>query len=77
MQSVRRAIKRGNAVMAFDNVTKQVYVSYKKGTDRKSRSIALRDRMLASEDSYCRNVTNPLTHVMVRDSKDRRVFNLK
>ena len=39
MQSVRRAIKRGNAVKSFDSLTKQVKTVIKKGTEKKGMEL--------------------------------------
>lgn len=60
MQSVRRAIKRGNAVMSFDSLTKQVKTVIKRGTEKKSWEYAVKMRMPLTEEEYCNSVVNPI-----------------
>ena len=60
MQSVRRAIKRGNAVMSFDNLTKQVKTVIKRGTEKKSLKYAVKMIMPLTEEEYCNSVVNPI-----------------
>lgn len=45
MQSVSRAIKRGNAIMVFDNVHKRFEVVMKKGTELKKWEWSLRNQI--------------------------------
>lgn len=45
MQSLNRAVKRGNAVIYFDSVTKANKVCYKKGSTAPEWKNALKDRI--------------------------------
>ena len=45
MQSLNRAVKRGNAVIYFDSVTKDNKVCYKKGSTASEWKNALKDRI--------------------------------
>ena len=63
MQSVRRAIKRGNAVMSFDNLTKQVKTVIKRGTEKKAWNYAVKMRMSLTEEEYCKSVINPIKKI--------------
>ena len=45
MQSLNRAVKRGNAVIYFDSVTKTNKVCYKKGSTGSEWKNALRNRI--------------------------------
>lgn len=43
MQSLSRQIRRGNAYIYFDNVTKDVKVMHRRGTDRKTYNAFLKN----------------------------------
>lgn len=60
MQSLRRQIKRGNAVIAFDSVTKSEYVCAKRGSTEAEWRFANSNRMKFSEEEYLGYVTRPL-----------------
>ena len=45
MQSLNRAVKRGNAVIYFDSVTKTIKVCYKKGSTEPEWGNVLKDRV--------------------------------
>ena len=60
MQSLRRQIIRGNAVIAFDNILKQEYVRARKGSNDMEWRLAKSNEMKASEQNYIDSVTVPL-----------------
>lgn len=60
MQSLSRQIRRGNAYIYFDNMTKDVKVMQKRGTNRKTYKAFLKNRLLDYEQRYCDNVTKPI-----------------
>ena len=60
MQSLSRQIKRGNAYIYFDNMTKDVKVMHKRGTNRKTYKAFLKNRLLGYEQQYCDSVTKPI-----------------
>lgn len=60
MQSLSRQIRRGHAYIYFDNVTKDVKVMHKRGTNRKTYEAFLKDRFFSYEQQYCDNVTKPI-----------------
>ncbi len=60
MQSLSRQIRRGNAYIYFDNVTKDVKVMHRRGTDRKTYNAFLKNRLLSYEQQYCDSVTKPI-----------------
>ena len=74
MQSIRRQIKRGNAVLALNAVTHGLQVVQKTGTEKDVWRNAIRDRADASEQEYMDNITMPLTEQEIFESKDRHVF---
>jgi hypothetical protein len=61
MQSVRRAIKRGNAVIAHDPVTRGMMVYTRKRKDKTVWVWAIRNRSSETEFSHAGMVTLPLT----------------
>ena len=71
MQSLRRQIKRGNAVLAFNAVSKKVDVFTRKNTNSKIWNYAVRNRMEASEDVYMDAVTMPLSQSDIANSNKR------
>lgn len=76
MQSIRRQIKRGNAVLALNAVTHGLQVVQKKGTEKDVWRNAIRDRADASEQEYMDNITMPLTEQEIFESKERHVFHV-
>jgi hypothetical protein len=74
MQSIRRQIKRGNAVLALNAVTHGLQVVQKTGTEKDVWRNAILDRADASEQEYMDNITMPLTEQEIFESKDRHVF---
>ncbi len=74
MQSIRRQIKRGHAVLALNHVTKSLELVQKKGTSRDVWNNAVHDRAQASEQEYMDNITLPLSQKEIIESEERRVF---
>ena len=74
MQSIRRQIKRDNAVLTLNSVTKSLELVPKKGTDRLVWDNALRDRAEASEQEYMDNITMPLSQKEIIESDQRHIF---
>lgn len=75
MQSASRMIKRGNAVIAFDEVTKQNEFVAKRGTSKKIWAWAVKNEMKLTEHEYRESITDPLTHEMVEKSTKRNITN--
>ncbi|MDR2920601.1 MAG: hypothetical protein LBV72_14710 [Tannerella sp.] len=50
MQSLRRAIKRGNAVIAFNHVTKRNEPVWRKGTELKQWKYALQNAVVTGRN---------------------------
>lgn len=57
MQSLSRAIRRNNAVLAFNNVTKQMNPVWKRGSTREKWLNAVKNRLSLTEQEYCESVT--------------------
>ena len=60
MQSLRRQLKRGNAVFVQNFVTKEVETIRRKGTPKKVWNRAKNDRFLGFEQEYCDRVVQPI-----------------
>ena len=60
MQSLRRQIKRGNAVIVKNTVTNQMEVITKKGTQRKIWNRSKRERSIEFEEMYDLRIVQPL-----------------
>lgn len=56
MQSLSRAIRRGQAYIYFDNVTKTIEVMRKRGTNRKVFRAFKKNRLTGYEQGYCESV---------------------
>jgi cell wall assembly regulator SMI1 len=76
MQSTRRQIKRGGAVIAFNNVSKSAEIITKKHTSSRMWNGAVKNRMLHAEDEYIGSVTNPLTHEQILNAEKRVVCDI-
>lgn len=74
MQSVRRQIKRGNAVIAFNNVTKSAEIISKKGTDSNIWIYALKNRISESEEVYIDSITLPLSQNDIVNSNKMNIY---
>lgn len=74
MQSIRRQIKRGNAVLALNAFTHGLQVVQKKGTEKDVWRNATHDRADASEQEYMDNVTMPLSQKEIIESDQRFIF---
>lgn len=75
MQSVRRAIKRNNAVMSFDNLTKQVKTVIKRGTEKKAWNFSVKMRMPLTEEEYCNSIVKPIR--VIKERSTRRSYLIK
>lgn len=60
MQSLSRAIRRGQAYIYFDNVTKTIEVMRKRGTNRAIFRAFQKNRLTGYEQRYCEGVTKPI-----------------
>lgn len=60
MQSLRRQIKRGNAVIVKNTVTNQMEVVTKKGTERNIWNRSKRERSIEFEKMYDLRIVQPL-----------------
>lgn len=72
MQSVSRVLRRENAVMIFDNVSKRTETVFKKGSESKFWSWAVRNKLEYSMQNYCENVSKPLVREGEKIIKRRR-----
>lgn len=72
-QSLARAIRRGNAIIAFDNVSKQNTVVYRKGSAM-SWSWAMLNRNIEAETIQINGVTKPLSKIDIINSNKRNIF---
>lgn len=61
MQSIRRMILRGNAVMLLNNVTKAPELIIRKEVSKKVWAFAVRNRLVEAELRYVGSITVPLT----------------
>ena len=66
MQSLRRAIKRGNAILAFNNLTKGIDTVLKRNTPVKYWRSIQKWRIESEEKNYIDGVVNP-RKVLTRD----------
>lgn len=69
MQSLSRQIKRGNAVIYFDFVTKKAEVQLKKGSTARQWRHALMNASEEAMDGYRAGVTRPITKAMMDEAK--------
>lgn len=74
MQSIRRQIKRGNAVLALNAVTHGLQVVQKTGTEKDVWKNAIRNRADVSEQEYMDNITIPLSQKEIIESDQRFIF---
>lgn len=75
-QSLTRAIKRGNAVIAFDNVSKQKIVVFRKGSTLKNWNWAKLNKSIEAETMQINGVTKPLSQSDIENSTKRNIFKL-
>ncbi len=75
-QSLTRAIKRGNAVIAFDNVSKTNTVVFEKGSTAESWNWAKLNRSIEAETRQINGVTKPLSQMGIENSTKRNIFKL-
>lgn len=74
MQSLRRQLKRGNAVFCIDSVNKIIDVVPKRGAGRERFMVSVKNRATVSEEVYMNAVTMPLSHDEIFNSDSRFVF---
>jgi hypothetical protein len=75
MQSLSRAIRRGEAVLAFDSVQKRTEIHWRKGEDCRIRAWAAKNRSTETQSKYCDTITSPLTQAYIDNhAKDRHIF---
>lgn len=72
MQSVSRALRRGNAVMILDSVSKRIETVFKKGTESKICNWSVRNKLEYSMQNYCDNVSKPFIRDGEKVIKRRR-----
>lgn len=70
MQSLRRSIKRGNAIMAFNNLTKQIDTILKRNTPAKYWKSIQIWRVGEYEKQYAASVVSP-RKVLSRDKRGK------
>lgn len=75
-QSLTRAIKRGNAVIAFDNVSKTNTVVFRKGSTAESWNWATLNRNIEAETKQINEVTKPLSQMDIENSTETNIFKL-
>ena len=75
-QSLSRAIRRGNAVLAYDNVSKGTSPVFRKGSTARGWHWAKTNRSIESEMVYTENITKPLSKEDILNSKDRNTIKL-
>ena len=75
-QSLTRAIRRGNAVIAFDNVLKTNTVVFKKGSTVKRWNWATHNRNIEAETKQRNEVSKPLSKMDIENSTETNIFKL-
>ena len=75
-QSLTRAIKRGNAVIAFDNVSKTNTLVFRKGSTVESWKWATLNRNIEAETKQINGVTKPLSQMDIENSTETNIFKL-
>ena len=70
MQSLRRAIKRGNAILAFNNLTKGIDTVLKRNTPATYWRSIQKWRVLETEKEYIDGVVKP-RKVLSRDKRGK------
>ena len=75
-QSLTRAIKRGNAVIAFNNVLKTNTVVFRKGSTAESWNWATLNRNIKAETKKINEVTKPLSQMDIENSTETNIFKL-
>lgn len=73
-QSVTRAIRRGNAVIAFDSVSKTNNLVYKKGSTKEQWRLANKNRSIIAETNEINSVTKPLSQDDIENSDSRNII---
>lgn len=73
-QSVTRAIRRGNAVIAFDSASKTNNLVYKKGSTKEQWRLANKNRSIIAETNEINSVTKPLSQDDIENSDSRNII---
>lgn len=73
-QSVTRAIRRGNAVIAFDSASKTNNLVYKKGSTKEQWLLANKSRSIIAETNEINSVTKPLSQYDIDNSNSRNII---
>ena len=76
MQSIRRQIRRGHAIITIDSTTNSLHVVEKRGTNIIFWRSAMKYRSLESESNYINNITRSLSKKEIFESKDKHVFKI-
>jgi len=74
MQSIRRQIRRGNAVVAFNNVTKSAEIIQKRHSSKDVWSYAVRNRLSESQYVYIDSITLPLSRKDIIFSNKMNIY---
>ena len=76
MQSLSRAIKRGNAVLYFNEVTKSIEAVWKRGSTSSRWNHAEKNHCEDEETKYLQRVTKPLTKAFIdkQPQKKRDIY---
>lgn len=75
-QSLSRAIRRGNAVLAYDSATKGIFPVFRKGSTDRAWHWAKTNRSIESEVAYTESITKPLSREDILNSEDRNIIKL-
>lgn len=74
MQSIARQLKRGNAVIYFNRVTRSPEIVVKRGAWRESWYNAHRNQMEEERNRYILGITAPLSQEDIRTSKKKNIY---
>ena len=70
-QSISRMLRRGNAVLYFDNVTKKPEIQQKRGATRVWYSKCLRNSLSEATNEFVNYITKPITKAMMDAAKEK------
>lgn len=71
MQSTRRKLLRGNAVMVISEVTKRPEIIEKKGSTKEVWNHALKNQAKETMFAYCQSITKPITKAMILKAEQK------
>ncbi len=72
--SLRRQIKRGKAIIVFDNVVKQNKVVFKKGTPRSIWAWSVKNKNTEEQDRQNALITMPILQSDILKSTKNHIF---